>query len=79
MNKTALDLASDMLAITRSKFCNNFRDIKKVKIFWHDLTLLYFARAVCKQLSFSKHSCSLNTLVQMNLIPDDLTSFERQN
>lgn len=79
MNKTALDLASVMLEITRSKFGSDFHDIKKVKIFWHNLTLLYFAKAVCKQLSSSRHSCSLNTLAQMNLIPDDLLSFERQN
>ena len=79
MNNTALDLASVMLEITRAKFCNDFHDIKKVKIFWHNLTLLYFAKEICKQLSSSKHSCSLNTLAKMNLIPDDLLSFEKQN
>ncbi|WP_455651918.1 Eco57I restriction-modification methylase domain-containing protein [Phascolarctobacterium sp.] len=79
MNNTALDLASVMLEITKVKFCNNFHDIKKVKIFWHNLTLLYFAKAICKQLSSSKHNCSLNTLAKMNLIPDDLLSFEKQN
>lgn len=79
MNNTALDLASVMLEITKVKFCNNFHDVKKVKIFWHNLTLLYFAKAICKQLSSSKHSCSLNTLAKMNLIPDDLLSFEKQN
>lgn len=55
MNNAALDLASVMLEITRAKFCNNFHDIKKVKIFWHNLTLLYFATAICKQLSASSH------------------------
>lgn len=79
MNKTALDLASIMLEITRSKFCGDFHDIKRVKIFWHNLTLLYFAKTVCKQLSSSKHICSLNALAQMNLIPDDLSCFETQN
>lgn len=79
MNKIALDLSSAMLEITKAKFCNDFRDIKNVKIFWHNLTLLYFAKAVCKQLSFSQRSCSLNALVQMNLIPDDLPFFEKQN
>lgn len=48
MNNTALDLASVMLEITRAKFCNDFHDIKKVKIFWHNLTLLYFAKEICK-------------------------------
>lgn len=79
MNNAALDLASVMLEITRAKFCNNFHDIKKVKIFWHNLTLLYFATAICKQLSASSHNCSLNTLTKMNLIPNDLLSFEKQN
>lgn len=79
MNKTALDLSSEMLEITRAKFCNDFHDIKNVKIFWHNLTLLYFAKAVCQQLSSLKHSCSLYTLAQMSLIPDDLPSFEMQN
>ena len=79
MNNAALNLASVMLEITRAKFCNNFHDIKKVKIFWHNLTLLYFAKAICKQLSASRHNCSLNTLTKMNLIPNDLLSFEKQN
>lgn len=79
MSNIALDLASTMLEITRTKFYNNFHDIKKVKIFWHNLSLLCFAKVICKQLSSSNHSCSLKTLAKMNLIPDDLLSFEKQN
>ena len=79
MNKMALDLASVMLEITRSKFCNDFHNIKNVKIFWHNLTLLYFAKSICKQLSSSKNGCSLTDLIQMQLIPDDLPFFEKCN
>lgn len=79
MNKIALDLASVMLKITKSKFCNDFRDVKNVKIFWYNLTLLYFAKAICKQLSSSKNGCSLKDLVQMQMVPDDLPTFEKNN
>lgn len=78
MNRTAFDIASIMLEITEEKFDNNFQKIEDVKIFWHNLTLLYFAKAVCKQLSSSDTSCSLSDLARMRLIPDDLSSFEKQ-
>lgn len=79
MNELAEELASEMLQITRKKFAGDFHNVKDVKIFWYNIVLLYFAKAVCIRLSSSTIKCTLLDLAKMKLIPDDICSFEEEN
>lgn len=79
MNKLTQALASEMLKITAREFKDDFHNIKDVRIFWHDLTLLFFSEITCKQLSLQGKPCTLRNLSEMNLIPDDLIALEEKH
>lgn len=78
MDNLASKATDILLNILKAKYCNNYSDIKSVKLFWHNLIFLTITKVNCLYLS-EKNKCTLSDFVSLGILPQSVEKFASDN